>query len=325
MPARIDPDLERDIVKAYLGGKSSYQVAAQFQVSVPTVLQSVRRNGGFVRSPRKYTLDDHFFDDIDTESKAYFLGFIAADGCIRHNKLGLNLQARDRGQLEKFRRALKTNHPIYEPVYRSQDGKAFPGVSLEVFSPQLVRSLVRYGITPRKSLTLRPPSLPTELARHFWRGELDGDGSIGVRHRGQQAPWAEIRLLGTQAILEGFAFFIGQFAVSKASPPKIKGRHVWCITYGGVLLPQKILHVLYDGAAFFLDRKKEKAEEVFKLKVSEPYRLDIFGEKVYSTYKTVGTWNSTAKALGYPISSALFLKQIYYQYCRGRGLSCQQD
>src|SRR5699024_3897298 len=65
---------------------------------------------------QKYKISHNFFDEIDTEEKAYWLGFLYADGCVREDRgcFRLGLQARDVRHLEKFRESLDSNHPIKE-------------------------------------------------------------------------------------------------------------------------------------------------------------------------------------------------------------------
>ena len=45
-----------------------------------------------------YEFNEHYFDDIDSNEKAYFLGFIAADGGVGRQKgpLSFNLQKQDK-------------------------------------------------------------------------------------------------------------------------------------------------------------------------------------------------------------------------------------
>ena len=50
----------------------------------------------------------HIFDQIDTQEKAYWLGFILADGYLNTNKhmLRIKLGDKDKHHLEKFIQAL---------------------------------------------------------------------------------------------------------------------------------------------------------------------------------------------------------------------------
>ena len=55
-----------------------------------------------IRYRRKYALNEAFFEIIDSEEKAYWLGFIAADGCVYRRTLSINLNIKDKAHLEKL-------------------------------------------------------------------------------------------------------------------------------------------------------------------------------------------------------------------------------
>ena len=59
------------------------------------------------RSKSRYSLNERYFEKIDNNNKAYWLGFIAADGCVSNKKGGrylyIELSRKDRDHLEKFK------------------------------------------------------------------------------------------------------------------------------------------------------------------------------------------------------------------------------
>ena len=138
------------------------------------------------------TLDDTFFSTIDTEEKAYILGFIAADGCVlaQYNRLTIVLHPRDRDILERIRACLHSQN-----ILREYAGK-WPSVKWTTTSERLIHDLGHYGIVSKKSLTLAYPDLPKPLERHYIRGLWDGDGHIS-RHdivlKGSQETTANVQ------------------------------------------------------------------------------------------------------------------------------------
>lgn len=68
---------------------------------------------------------------------------------------------------------------------------------INIYDDQMFDDLNALGCTPAKSKTLCPPTIPSELDRHFVRGYNDGDGGV-YRYRGR----ARLRMRGTEALLE---------------------------------------------------------------------------------------------------------------------------
>jgi hypothetical protein len=213
-------------------------------------------------SQRLYALDDFFFDAIDTEAKAYWLGFINADGCViagpvgkargRRYQLRVKLKESDAGHLRKLKADMAAESPVYTIPQR---GLAGPGAEIVMSSAHLVESLIRLGVTPRKSLTATPWDGPDHLMRHYWRGMVDGDGTI-VKHSNRAEKW-HLRFLGSEACVE--AFRVWAAAVTGSAARKRPKGNIWMWTAGGLASPQALVRELYDGATVYLDRKYELA------------------------------------------------------------------
>ena len=136
--------------------------------------------------------EKHFFDIIDTEEKAYILGFAASDGTVSYdtNKSSYSLKfvvnSVDTQLLEEFRQILKSKAQVktFETITNlPQGGTCTSEMSSVLFcSKTLVEGLIDKGVTPRKSLNLNVDYLkiPDNLKRHFWRGLFDGDGTFGL-------------------------------------------------------------------------------------------------------------------------------------------------
>ena len=116
------------------------------------------------------------FEKIDTEEKAYWLGFLYADGSVgsKENKIELGLAEKDLKQIEKFKTFLKINNKI---SYR-ESSKSY---RISFRSDKCKQDLINLGCVPKKSLILTFPSeeqVPNNLIKHFIRGYFDGDGHI---------------------------------------------------------------------------------------------------------------------------------------------------
>lgn len=134
----------------------------------------------------KYTYNEDYFKKIDTAEKAYWLGFLYADGCItrfyrgdklKSMSLELTLKDEDCEHLVKFKSALESNVPIQHRVI----AKKYKADRMVINSTKMCRDLIKLGCTPTKSLTLEFPNkdiVPLEFESDFIRGYFDGDGGI---------------------------------------------------------------------------------------------------------------------------------------------------
>lgn len=116
----------------------------------------------------------------------------------------------------------------------------------------MAASLGRLGITPRKSLTLEPPALRSDLMRHFWRGEFDGDGCLSLNTSSGQ--WVAT-LVGSRGMVDAFSSYARTVCTSKATVRTTK--RVYAVQVGGNRACLALMASLYDGATVYLDRKRD--------------------------------------------------------------------
>ena len=152
------------------------------------------------RPPRiNKNLNTTYFKQIDTPEKAYFLGLIAADGCVyiklckdRGNRYDfrLSLKESDKYLLEKFNSAIgnslaiKTHKEKLVSIKESKFYMSSKQCIVSIYNREFVTSLVSLGILPNKShLGIDTSKIPTEYISDFIRGYFDGDGCIGVYKR----------------------------------------------------------------------------------------------------------------------------------------------
>lgn len=254
---------EQAIIEAYLNHATAKQAAALFGYDKATCLNVLKRNNIDARSSsealRHYAVDESFFDVIDTEEKAYWLGFLTADGAVKSDKISLSLKATDIGHLHKFANSLSSKHPVFLTVQTQGYIQGKPYSCIHISSLRLVNALKRLGVVPNKSLIVQPcQQVPENHMAAYWRGVFDGDGFIS--YNSLCSPYWQIGQLGTFGIVTGFANFVGQFVESKATiRPK---KTIFVVQYGGLALPRAIIKVLYSNATIYLDRKNELAQQL---------------------------------------------------------------
>lgn len=129
---------------------------------------------------RKYHYNEEFFQNL-TPTSAYWLGIIASDGYLylrRGNEKSVNLRfnKRDFKHINKFLFAIKSN---IKPHYT----KSTNSIGISIYSSKLFDSLIKLGVKPNKSLSIKRINIKNSLMAHFIRGVSDGDGSISGNRR----------------------------------------------------------------------------------------------------------------------------------------------
>lgn len=249
---RLDADIQKEIVKLYLSGKSAYDISPEVKVSIGTVYNCLSRHG-VTRSnkinSRRYSLNHDYFEIIDTEAKAYWLGFIQTDGYLTTNtsSVGIALAEKDRDHLEKFKSDIEATYPIN--TYRSSGYSNGPYSRIVVKSEKMWNDLVLLGVTPQKTKTTLPLDVPNDLQRHYVRGLMDGDGSIKKAKQSRSGYRGDF----VSAQREMAQFMADRLGVGAVRLDKKK--NVW---YSEFTLTEQNLDYLYEEATTYLSRKYER-------------------------------------------------------------------
>lgn len=230
----------------------------------------------------KYKYDDSYFEKIDREDKAYWLGFLYADGCIypikknekiKAMQLDIALQDKDVDVLEKLKVSLDTNVPIKEKVVNLK-GKKHNCVRVRINNTKLCRDLISLGCTPNKSLSLKFPKdlIPKELIRHFIRGYFDGDGCISFsrgkkldKRNGKSYEYcsASVSFIGTEDFTSVLVNILSQHDIFfKNNKHHNSGKAFEIRLYSNSQL-LSFYNFLYSNSSIFMKRKKDKFEEFF--------------------------------------------------------------
>ena len=200
----------------------------------------------------------NIFNKIDNEEKAYWLGFIVADGYLNINKhmLRIKLGNRDRSHLIKFIKFIGGNEEMLKSEIHSETGNENFYVSL--YSKEVMNDLLGLGIEQAKSGKEKVCNIDKKYYRDFIRGLWDGDGFIRENLSG-------IGLVGSEEVL---AFVQNYFNDSLGVKPLKIYPHcnTFKIEYRSTrkAIPL-ILNHLYGDKDVALDRKKELATKIEKI------------------------------------------------------------
>lgn len=242
-----------NIVSDYRNGMSGLDIAHKYDASKSGIYGILYSEGVNMRSSsaatRTYDADFRYFQSIDSEGKAYWLGFILADGCVLsgHTRFGLqiSLHHRDKNHLSSFKNCMSATHPIH--CYGNM-------CKIVLSSELLIRDLAKHGIGSRKChRTKLPDTVPIGLLHHFIRGCTDGDGCIRMSLEKQLC----YSLAGHKPFLKAVRTILIErcdLNVTKL----IKSRHstsTYQLCYGGNRQVLRILDFLYHDATIYLPRK----------------------------------------------------------------------
>ena len=241
--------------KMYLNNYSTEFISKELNISRSRFSSWLKSEGINVnKCPQKKHINNDIFTQIDTEEKAYWLGFLYADGYIglTDNRIELTLQLGDLEHVEKFKSFLKSECKVSSNSYRCR---------LSVKNKKIKNDLINLGCVPQKSLILAYPSyeqVPKPLMRHFIRGYFDGDGCLCVTDKTKS-----IDILGTYDFLYQ-PCVESDLDTSKIYVSKSKSNKVYRIVLGSKIDLYTFSNYVYEEANVYLDRKYDKYKKLMK-------------------------------------------------------------
>lgn len=172
-----------EIIADYNNGKSASKIALEKSTTADIIIKLLKRNNITIRTKSesllKYTVNEFYFDKIDSYEKAYACGLLWSDGCNKRdrNTISITLQESDKHILETLRELMDSTYPIH--FKDNSKNKCKNTYTFEVKSKHMSERLEELGMTANKSLTLEFPEwLDKDLYSSFLLGVLDGDGHI---------------------------------------------------------------------------------------------------------------------------------------------------
>lgn len=226
------------------------------------------RSGNF-----KYDYDRNFFKKVDSEAKAYFLGFILGDGHLKDKEaklVSIKIKKEDKPILQKF------IHIIGGEEKQIRNVNDF--VELNIASQEWVKDLIKLGVPSGKKAFIETnvlKNVPKNLHQHFIRGIFDADGSISIdKKRGDGLIYLLVNITGTKTICSQFKSFFDYNTISISKTKQINGHSHFCTkTLVSLDDVNNFTIKLYKDATIYLERKRKKIEEYKKIR--EPYERGL--------------------------------------------------
>jgi hypothetical protein len=203
---------KKNIIKLYESGKRPQEIAKKFKVSDVAIRHLLHRENVKLRSLSEshwwYDINEDFFDKIDSEQKAYFLGILYADGCNKTSRktVALFLKKDDIELVKKLNRLI---YPKKQVVYDKKNTM----VGITINNKKIAERLEVLGMVKNKTFKIIFPDwLKKELYPHFIRGYFDGDGHIGttkgVNKKGCKFFKDKISITGTEMFCNSLIYIL---------------------------------------------------------------------------------------------------------------------
>ena len=263
--SKITNELLHTMYNEYKNGKSTLNLEDKYGFKATTICSRFTRAGYELRNnkdnSRKYNINHNYFEEIDTEDKAYWLGFIYADGYITKNNnqkcFGISISEKDVEILYKLNKCINSNYEIKNYTTSQGYSENTKYSRLLITSDKIFDNLLSHGVFENKSNNLKPPLIKNNLIRHFIRGYIDGDGSI-YKTKNKYGFDFHVNIIGTNELLTYIHNYLkdNKLIQKDLNLEKRKQEHkVSNIRYGGNNQTYNILKHLYNNSKLYLTRK----------------------------------------------------------------------
>jgi intein/homing endonuclease len=258
----VDNKIQANIVSDYLTENTNKIIASKYNLHRTTIQRILLRNNIALKkqneTARKHQIiNENYFENINTEEKAYILGLLYADGYINNNGFGITLMEIDKELLEKI------SNIIYGKIvlgYRKSKNNAKPQYRFEVVSQKMKNDLIEYGCVKTKTFKIRLPELDNDiLYQHFIRGYFDGDGCLCIPTNKPKN--ITFTITSNVDFCDGLANYVRNVVgVNMKSCVRYKDIGITRLTGGHQV--RKFMNWLYKDATIYMKRKFEKYNKI---------------------------------------------------------------
>mgnify|MGYP003303136346 CR=1 FL=1 len=260
----MEKQQEDKIIEMYSKRRPIKWITKETGIKEKVIVKWLKDNN--IWTGHKYLLsyfDEFFFDKIDTEEKAYWLGFHYADGYLAKNyTIGIELKSTDYNHLEKFRKSIKAEREV-KIYHKNSTFGPQDNCRISFGSKHMYNILLGYYGSINKTLEGTLPKIDKQLEHHLIRGFFDGDGCITYTYKDENhVICPQISFIGTKETME-YIIELSNFNWTW-SQRVTTGVNNYQISCGRVNDSLDFLSYMYKDATIWLDRKYDKYQTVLE-------------------------------------------------------------
>lgn len=291
----ITNQTSKEICSYFLEGHTYTECSLHFNICQQSVLNHLHKNNiKLSYKTSDFSLDKTYFTKIDSEYKAYFLGFLVADGSISKetNRVSFMINSEDSYILQKLKEDIKSSNMVRNyKIFDKRTQKTNNSSVFQFSSKQIKNDLFNLGVSSFKTQTFNFPNIDKEYFSHFLRGLMDGDGYISDH--------SVVSLISTKEFLQ----IINKYLFKNTGKISIVAEYlnVYRLIIRKSRTTMDFLDYLYKDASIYLDRKYKKYLEskknILNKKQSRKVKT-IYLLKDNIVFKEFSTLTECSKFLG---------------------------
>lgn len=264
---KTDDDI-KEMIALYEQGIPMSEIGKRYHLSDKTVVEIFKSNNVRIKSISEckqiYTLNEEYFDTIDSHNKAYLLGWLWSDGHNSDkNQIVISLQESDKHILDFFNKELESNRPIkFRDRSKETDYNRKNQYTLTIVNKHMSDSLRKIGMVHNKGLTARfPKNIPEEFYSSFIKGYFEGDGFLSKNPKE-----CRMNVTGTIWVCEEIQRILSKKldVNSYLSIPHNKiDKPTRTLVISGRNQVKKVLDFIYQDSVYKLQRKYEIYQNIY--------------------------------------------------------------
>lgn len=203
--------------------------------------------------------------DIDPSHLSYLFGFVQTDGHYsiqsrNRGRISIELSERDKDILFKIESILPVSCTISTRTRTTNFKSSLTTFTLNIFDYDFRMMLEGFGLTSgKKSSSIKPPDFNAHnlIERDYWRGVIDGDGSLGFIKQG--IPFISL-VSKSDELIESYKDLIKIHCGYRPITKRNKRDDVYNVTV--FRQSPKLIEYLYPPNCLGIDRKIKLAQTI---------------------------------------------------------------